>query len=166
MLSSLRRVVAGGGVVVQPGGSYRVVEGEDGWKLQHLTREMTGHHRPGQQPASLPGTWLTQIRFDTQPRQLGDFQVGINVVMVKCPVKGRAVFAFDFLSDFIDWSTGAVRRVRDQQRPAGLGAALLPQGGPRRDSLRACRPQTDLRHLPCGDRRQSQPARVDQPTVQ
>jgi len=58
----------------QPGGLYKLEKDETHWFLLHKVRDVVGHHREENNRVVTQETWEVIHRFDTQTRELGEFQ--------------------------------------------------------------------------------------------
>jgi len=58
----------------QPGGLYKLEKDESHWFLLHRVRDVVGHHREEQNRIMSEETWEVVHRFDTQAKELEEFQ--------------------------------------------------------------------------------------------
>ena len=58
----------------QPGGLYKLEKDSSHWYLLHKMRDVVGHHREELNRVMTEETWQVVHRFDTQARELGEFQ--------------------------------------------------------------------------------------------
>ena len=58
----------------QPGGLFKLVRNGSYWHLMHKMRDIVGHHREECNRVVNQDTWQVIHRFETEARELGEFQ--------------------------------------------------------------------------------------------